>query len=121
MPVLDIYPESSDVSDLSLSRVDIAHAPPGPCYAGLMNNVSTRLMRTTFLPWPSDIGDFVNQRYLEEYILGISRATGVHGRTQYRTRVECVKKFGSHWQVNTISLVKRSPKEQPFLQQRDWM
>lgn len=120
-PVLEIYPEGSWVSDSSLSQVDVAHAPPGPCYAGLMNNVSTRLMRTTLMPWPSGIGDFVNQRYLEEYIQDISRTTGVHNCTQYRTRVESVSKFGSSWKVSTVSLVKRSPKEQPFLQERHWI
>ena len=120
-PVLEIYPESSWVSDISLSRVDIAHAPPGPCYAGLMNNVSTRLMRTTLLPWPHGIGDFVNQRYLEEYIQDISRETGVQGCTLYRTRVEKVRKVGDSWQISTISLVRRSPKEQPFLQERHWI
>ena len=119
--VLELYPEHSWISDSSLSLVDIAHAPPGPCYAGLMNNVSTRLMRTTLLPWPSEIGDFVNQKYLEEYIQEVSRTTSVHSCTQYKTRVEEVRKFGLAWQVKTISLVKRSPKEQPFLQERDWI
>lgn len=120
-PILEIYPESSWVSDSSLSRVDVAHAPPGPCYAGLRNNVSTRLMRTTLMPWPLGIGDFVNQRHLEEYIQDISRTTGVHRCTQHRTRVEKVQKFGSSWKVSTISLVRRSSKEQPFLKERHWI
>jgi ACS family pantothenate transporter-like MFS transporter len=119
-PLLEVYPEEVCQSDSSLSRVELAHSPPGPCYAGLMNNVSTRLMRTTLLPWPSGIGDFVNHTYLEEYIQDISKATGVHSCTCYRTRVEEVRKIGSPWQVTTISLVKRSHKEQPFLQQREW-
>jgi MFS transporter, ACS family, pantothenate transporter len=101
--------------------IEIGHAPPGPCYAGLMNNVSTRLMKTTLLPWPQDIGDFVNQQYLEEYIQDISRTTGVHNITQYRTRVENVQKVEDSWQVHTISLVKRGPKEQIFLQERRWI
>jgi cation diffusion facilitator CzcD-associated flavoprotein CzcO len=108
-------------SEYSSFHIDIGHAPPGPCYAGLMNNVSTRLMKTTLLAWPQDIGDFVSQRYLEEYIQDISRTTGVHNITQYRTRVEDVQRVEDSWQVHTISLVKRGPKEQVFLQERHWI
>lgn len=45
-------PEDDDSDDF-----EIAHAPPGPCYAGLKNNVSTREMRVSLGPWPEGTED----------------------------------------------------------------
>jgi len=88
------------------SDLEIAHAPPGPCYAGLMNNVSTRLMRTSLAAWPPGTEDFVSQQVLEEYIQAISKAHGVSAITQYNTRVEEVRKRGASWDVRTTTLEK---------------
>src|ERR1700761_7921198 len=56
-------PEHEDDDEL-----EIIHAPPGPCYDGLHNNVSTREMRTSLEPWPAGTEDFVSRNILEEYI-----------------------------------------------------
>ena len=86
--------------------IEIKHAPPSPCYAGLKNNVSTPLMRTSLLPWPEETEDFVSQGYLEKYIQTISRRTGVHEVTRYNTRVEEVKAHDSRWTVRALTLTK---------------
>ena len=77
-----------------------------PCYQGLSNNVSTRLMKLKINSWPTDTADFVNHRVLNEYIQDTSRKTGVHSATQYNTRVEKVSKSGKLWRVQTSTLVK---------------
>ncbi|KIW11673.1 hypothetical protein PV08_10975 [Exophiala spinifera] len=86
--------------------LEIAHAPPGPCYAGLRNNVSTREMRTSLQAWPEGTPDIVSQIVLEEYIQTIAREHGVASVTQYNTRVEDVRKVGSEWVIRTTTLRK---------------
>ncbi|KAI1609154.1 dimethylaniline monooxygenase (N-oxide forming) [Exophiala viscosa] len=95
-------PESDDKE----GDVEIAHAPPGPCYSGLKNNVSTRLMRTSLQSWPTGTEDFVTQKVLEEYIQALAEDHGVSSITQYHTRVEEVRKSGFEWLVRTTSLEK---------------
>lgn len=97
-------PESN--SDDKEGDFETAHAPPGPCYSGLMNNVSTRLMRTSLQSWPAGTEDFVTQKVLEEYIQALSKDHGVSKITQYHTRVEEVRKSGAEWLVRTTSLQK---------------
>ncbi|KAH0837684.1 dimethylaniline monooxygenase [Fonsecaea pedrosoi] len=87
-------------------KLEIAHAPPGPCYAGLKNNVSTREMRTSLLAWPEGTEDIVNQNVLEEYIQNIALKHGVSAVTQYHTRVEEVRKYLGEWVVRTTTLQK---------------
>lgn len=84
----------------------IAHAPPGPCYAGLQNNVSLRAMKTTLGDWPAGLPDFVSQQYLEQYIQSIAETSGVSRVAQYNTRVEEVRKeeHSSQWTVRTTTL-----------------
>jgi hypothetical protein len=79
-----------------------------PCYLGLMNNVSTPLMRTSLGAWPEGTQDFVNHQILEEYIISLCRSSGVSLVTQYNTRVEEVKKIGTTWAVRTLSLTRDS-------------
>ena len=79
-----------------------------PCYEGLSNNVSTRLMKLRINPWPDGTADFVNHRVLNEYIQDTSHKSGVHSRTIYDTRVEKVSKrgHGQAWKVQTTTLIK---------------
>ncbi|EHY57252.1 Flavin-containing monooxygenase ustF2 [Exophiala dermatitidis] len=104
-----------------LEEVEIAHAPPGPCYAGLKNNVSTRLMRTSLQAWPEGTPDFVSQKTVEEYVQTIADAHGVSPVAQYNTRVEEVRKQGTEWYVRTTTLQK-SPTSfgAPQLAERRW-
>lgn len=96
-------PEFDDQKDL-----EVAHAPPGPSYAGLRNNVSTRLMKTSLQDWPEGTEDYVTQKVLEEYIQALSNDHGVTAITQYHTRVEEVRKQGSEWVLRTTTLQKSS-------------
>lgn len=96
-------PEYDDQKDL-----EIAHAPPGPSYAGLRNNVSTRLMKTSLQDWPEGTEDYVTQKVLEEYIQAFSNNHGVTAITQYHTRVEEVRKQGAEWVLRTTTLQKSS-------------
>ncbi|EXJ62031.1 hypothetical protein A1O7_02464 [Cladophialophora yegresii CBS 114405] len=94
-------PEDEDIDEL-----EIIHAPPGPCYAGLKNNVSTREMKVSLASWPAGTADFVTQNVLEEYIQGIAEQQGVNAVTHYRTRVEEVRKHEGRWLVRTTRLQK---------------
>lgn len=86
--------------------VTIAHAPPGPCYEGLMNNVPTTMMRTTLLNWPQGTPDHVTHKEIEKYVQDLASSTGVQDVTLYDTRVEeAVKQPGSDkWNVQTRTL-----------------
>ncbi|KAF6232137.1 hypothetical protein HO173_009731 [Letharia columbiana] len=97
---------------------DVKHAPPGPCYEGLTNNVSTRLMKLKINSWPPGTADFVNHRVLNEYIQDTSYKTGVHLTTKYNTRVEKVFKSGQDWKMQTSTLTR----DQGALHrvERDW-
>lgn len=106
-------PEQDDKEDQ-----EIAHAPPGPCYSGLTNNVSTREMRTSLQSWPEGTEDFVSQRVLEEYIQTIAKVHGVSAITQYHTRVEEVRKHDDEWIVRTTALQKGSSVGTHLLERR---
>ena len=77
-----------------------------PCYEGLTNNVSTRLMKLKINSWPPGTADFVNHRVLNEYIQDTSYKTGVHLKTKYNTRVEKVFKSGQDWKMQTSTLTR---------------
>jgi cation diffusion facilitator CzcD-associated flavoprotein CzcO len=100
--------ERSQLFDLTTNELEIRHAPPGPCYEGLKNNVGLRQMKTTLADWPEGLDDFVSQKHLEEYIQSISRSTGVDNIAQYHTRVERISKSarGSPWVVRTTTLTR---------------
>lgn len=82
----------------------ISHAPPGPCYAGLMNNVSLTCMKTSLDDWPAGLEEFVSQRYLEEYIQAIAVKHRVNEQIEYDSRVDRVGKVGEKWRVVTTKL-----------------
>ncbi|KAL4995061.1 major facilitator superfamily domain-containing protein [Aspergillus recurvatus] len=85
--------------DKDKSNVALTHAPPGPCYDGLKNNVSTPLMRVKLNAWPEGTPDFVSHSVMKEYIQDTSRKTGVDDITIYGARVKNVFKQGDSWQV----------------------
>ncbi|KIX07726.1 uncharacterized protein Z518_02380 [Rhinocladiella mackenziei CBS 650.93] len=116
LPHADDTPPPESGEDLGL---EIILAPPGPCYAGLMNNVSTRLMKTSLLDWPEGTEDFVSQKVLEEYVQTIADVHGVSAVARYHTRVEDVQKRGTEWVIRTTTLHKASFGSQ--LVQRQWI
>ncbi|KAK8079546.1 hypothetical protein PG997_007364 [Apiospora hydei] len=100
----------------SFDEASVVHAPPGPCYVGLRNNVPTSLMRSTLLDWPEGSEDFVSQDHLEKYVQRLAEHTGAQEKTLYDTSVESVYKDpGSpQWTVHTRTLVRLVPGENEF-------
>ncbi|EAW16835.1 putative FAD dependent oxidoreductase [Aspergillus fischeri NRRL 181] len=94
------YAEALDVRDKHV----LEHAPPGPCYEGLRNNVPTPLMRTKLNAWPSDTPDFVSHVVMKEYIQDTSRKAGVDGVTIYGARVKKLRKQDGGWKVTWSTL-----------------
>lgn len=94
---------SVKTSELDVELARLKHAPPGPCYAGLKNNVGLTLMKTSLADWPAGLEEYVNQQYLERYIQSIAQQHRVNEVTRYNTRVEEVTKIGDKWRVRTTS------------------
>ncbi|CAF9921455.1 MAG: hypothetical protein ALECFALPRED_001807 [Alectoria fallacina] len=97
---------------------DLKHAPPGPCYEGLTNNVPTRMMKLKINSWPAGTEDYVVHRVLNEYIQDTSRKTGVHLNTMYNTRVERIFKSGRLWKMRTSSSMR--DQSVSHWAERDW-
>ena len=104
----DKVTQNTKVSARAWADIEISHAPPGPCYGGLKNNVSLPLMKTSLGDWPETLGDFVSQSHLEEYIQAIAESTRANDVAEYHTRVEEVVKVPteSKWRVRTTTLRK---------------
>ncbi|KAL5337625.1 major facilitator superfamily domain-containing protein [Aspergillus crustosus] len=79
--------------------VRLLHAPPGPCYDGLKNNVSTPLMRVKLNAWPEGTEDYVSHSVMGAYIKDTSKKTGVHDATIYGARVKNLAKKDGMWEV----------------------
>ncbi|POS74115.1 dimethylaniline monooxygenase [Diaporthe helianthi] len=118
----DAVRDSKKVRDAQ-NEDDIAllHAPPGPCYEGLMNNVPTSMMRTTLLQWPEGTPDHITHHEIETYVQRLARETGAHDVTLFDTRVEeAVKNAATgKWEVRTKTLRKDDDGTYSF-QERDW-
>lgn len=109
-------PESADgeeresgKADLTGEAIEVHFSPPGPCYAGLKNNVPTTLMYSILDPWPEGTEEHTGQENIERYVQLLAHNNGVHNVTQYSTRVDEIKKSeekGS-WTVRTVTLEKR--------------
>ncbi|KAL4937216.1 hypothetical protein BDV06DRAFT_232720 [Aspergillus oleicola] len=91
--------ESEAHSDKDVENTKLRHAPPGPCYYGLKNNVSTPLMRVKLNAWPEETPDFVSHSVLSAYIQDTSVKSGVHDITIYGARVKNLEKRGESWEV----------------------
>ncbi|KAI0128012.1 hypothetical protein BJ170DRAFT_398772 [Xylariales sp. AK1849] len=100
--------DGSRVSSRSFDDVSIVHAPPGPCYKGLCNNVPTSLMRSTLMDWPEETPEFVSQDLIEKYVQDLAVHTGVQEKVLYDTNVETVSKDRERpkWVARTRTLRK---------------
>ncbi|CRG86288.1 Flavin-containing monooxygenase FMO GS-OX-like 4 [Talaromyces islandicus] len=105
-PIEPVYPatkpsqgEVPGHDERATDRHILKHAPPGPCYVGLKNNVSTPLLRTTLNAWPEGTPDFVDHGVIKEYIQDTSIKTGVHNVTRWGARVVDLQKEGTEWKV----------------------
>lgn len=101
--------------------IALLHAPPGPCYEGLMNNVPTSMMKTTLLKWPEGTPDHVTHHDIEMYVQRLSQETGAHDVTLFDTRVEEAVKNAvtGKWDVRTKTLVKSNDGTYSS-QDKDW-
>jgi thioredoxin reductase len=98
------YPGSDSDPD-----IELRFAPPGPCYAGLKNNIPTSVLVSSLGPWPEGTEQKISQELAERYIRGLATLHGVTAVTQVHTRVDEVKASpgGGGWEVRTVSLEKR--------------
>ncbi|OQE20199.1 hypothetical protein PENFLA_c017G10259 [Penicillium flavigenum] len=85
-------------------RKILLHAPPGPCYESLTNNVSTPLLQTKLNAWPEATAPFVKHHVLKEYIQDTSKKAGVDDITKFGARVSRVHKDGPTWTVHWTTL-----------------
>ncbi|THY11034.1 dimethylaniline monooxygenase [Aureobasidium pullulans] len=85
--------------------LEILHAPPGPCYIGLHNNVSTPEMKLRTHEWPPQTPDFVTHDVLATYIQDTAAANDVLSNIKFRTRVDKVEKRERKWEVQSSKLV----------------
>ncbi|KAJ5559155.1 Dimethylaniline monooxygenase N-oxide-forming [Penicillium sp. DV-2018c] len=85
-------------------RKILLHAPPGPCYESLTNNVSTPLLQTRLNKWPEGTALYVKHHVIKEYIQDTSKKAGVEHVTKYGARVTRVHKDGSKWTVHWTTL-----------------
>lgn len=100
--------DGQSFSQSTYEDIAIAHAPPGPCYEGLMNNVPTTMMRSTLLNWPQGTPEHVTHREIETYVQTLSHETGAHTVTLYNTRVEEIIKHtgGDNWSLRSRTLIQ---------------
>lgn len=79
-------------------------APPGPCYAGLKNNVSTHEMEMQCHRWEEGTEEFVSQSVIAKYVQDAAVANGILGDVRLNARVESIEKQGNKWRVETSTL-----------------
>ncbi|KAF2222224.1 dimethylaniline monooxygenase (N-oxide forming) [Elsinoe ampelina] len=102
-------PSAGDVDESALRdtlATECLHAPPAAAYRGLKNNVSTVEMEMQSHPWNDGTEDFVNHKFLAEYISDAAEANGVLSDIQFGTRVSKVSKFNGPWLVEVTKLEK---------------
>ncbi|KAJ4293517.1 hypothetical protein N0V90_008800 [Kalmusia sp. IMI 367209] len=104
----EVYSDDPTLNITEIENQSIRHAPPGPCYVGLKNNVGTRLLTTTLNPFPAGTEDYVSHSVLRDYIQDTAVKTGVHDITRYDTEVKHLFKVGSQWVVETVTF-RRQP------------
>ncbi|KAI0458376.1 hypothetical protein F5B21DRAFT_24750 [Xylaria acuta] len=110
-PFPNVVPPAQDWTDVEAEGLQpaealILHGPPGPCYAGLKNNVPTSLMKSSLLPWPEGTEEFIDQGRIVHYLQDIAKLHHVTEHVQFHTRVEGVTKpaGNARWTVKTSTL-----------------
>ncbi|KAM5349413.1 hypothetical protein ACJ41O_005918 [Fusarium nematophilum] len=100
--------------------LEVAFAPPGPCYSGLKNNVPTTLLYSSLRLWPPGTEENVSHWDIERYLQDLSSENGLDDFTLYNTRVEDAKKSvdGKKWILRTVTLL--SGGGDPRIAERRW-
>lgn len=118
-----VYGHGDGEEPVNADAAALVHAPPGPCYNGLRNNIPTPVMRTTLIDWPEDTPDYISHDKVEQYIQDLAFRTGAHDRIQYSTRVESVRKNAlagdTRWTIHTQTLRSAGDREHHMLK-REW-
>jgi len=88
------------------AALSVSFSPPGPCYAGLTNNVPTHLMVSALAPWPTGTPPNTTQDVIEQYVQALAASHGAHAVTEYDTRVDEISKAPGQeaWAVRTLRL-----------------
>ncbi|KAH0361764.1 FAD/NAD(P)-binding domain-containing protein, partial [Aureobasidium melanogenum] len=97
--------DTSAEKPLISKDLEILHAPPGPCYQGLHNNVSTPELKLRTHDWKPDTPDFVPHDVLATYIQDTAAANNILALISFRTRVTKIEKRGKRWEVSIAKLV----------------
>ncbi|KAL2864249.1 uncharacterized protein BJX67DRAFT_373965 [Aspergillus lucknowensis] len=84
--------------------VELQHAPPGPAYESLTNNIPTSLLELQGYPWPDGTGDYVSHRVVWGYLQRYAVANGLEPLIKFNTRVEKLEKEGQRWSLQTSTL-----------------
>lgn len=100
----DFHEDSREKED-----VELRHAPPGPAYDGLVNNISLAMQELKGYPWKEGTGDFAGVRDIGKYIQGFARTFYVEPLVKYSTRVEKLEKIGEKWRLSSTTLVRCGP------------
>lgn len=90
----------------AFEAASVAFAPPGPCYAGLRNNVSTHEMEMQCHAWKPGTEEFVSQSVIADYVQSAAITNDITESVQLNTRVDGVEKQGHGWRVETSTLEK---------------
>ncbi|KAI3002632.1 hypothetical protein CBS147346_5858 [Aspergillus niger] len=98
--------------------LSLEHAPPGPCYDGLKNNVATSLMRVKLNAWPKGTPEFVSHTVMKEYIQDTSKKAGAESITIYGARVTRLRKIDRKWDV-TWTTLKETTQSGTFEEQEE--
>ncbi|KAF4468692.1 major facilitator superfamily transporter [Fusarium albosuccineum] len=101
----DQHPLSSSDED----ALQVAFAPPGPCYSGLKNNVPTNLLYSNLKPWPTETEENLTHWEIEKYLQDLSAESGLNDVTFYNTRVEHAEKSSdkTKWKLRTTTLLAK--------------
>ncbi|KAH8600529.1 putative FAD dependent oxidoreductase [Bisporella sp. PMI_857] len=104
-------------------RDSLLHAPPGPAYQGLKNNVPTSLMRSMLLDWPEGTEEIVPRARLCTYIQDLAVRFGSHAHTLYNTSLISISKSESNkfWGVRSRTLSKMEGRGETRFEEKDWM
>ncbi|PKS11755.1 hypothetical protein jhhlp_001744 [Lomentospora prolificans] len=94
--------------NLTAEQASIYHASPGPCYAGLKNNIGTAVMRSSLLDWPEGTDKVITAEQVKDYIGELARKHRVLDHVQFWTRVENISKSpdAAQWNVRTKKFVR---------------
>ena len=90
-------------------EIELKHAPPGPAYNGLTNNISNALQELKGYPWKEEVGDYANVRVIGEYIQGFAKTFNIEPLIKHNSRVERLEKVGDKWWVYSTTLIRDGP------------